>query len=203
MTKNPNQKFNIPISIDISIKTHALGRLKWILDIICYLNQHFNLKNQRNWKKQIWMLNILIGIICILLHWWKKVTLTLKLKFSTTTNQREALASKFNFRVIGNMFGLFWRFDIITSAPFWKWNAPSELVQLIFLYSMCKNKGVTTNEHSIQQISMSNLFDFCKNFPCFANSVPRTLCNWTPTTPPHHKSARLLCSIQCIQTLKV
>ena len=91
----------------------------------------------------------------------------------------------------------------ITSAHSEKWNAPSELVQPIFLYSMCKNKGVTTNEHSIQQISMSNLFDFCTNFPCFANSVPRTLCNWTPTTPPHRKSARLLCSIQCIQILKV
>ena len=46
-----------------------------ILGIIWPWNQHFNLKNQRNWKKQVWMLSFLIGIICILLHWWKKVTL--------------------------------------------------------------------------------------------------------------------------------
>ena len=26
-------------------------------------------------KKQVWTLNFLIGIICILLHWWKKLTL--------------------------------------------------------------------------------------------------------------------------------
>ena len=29
----------------------------------------------RNWKKQVWMFNFLIGSICILLHWWKKLTL--------------------------------------------------------------------------------------------------------------------------------
>ena len=59
------------------ISLHALGRLKWVLDIIWPLNQHFNLKNQRNWIKQVLMLSFLIGIICILLHWQKKLTLTL------------------------------------------------------------------------------------------------------------------------------
>ena len=54
---------------------YALGRIKWIIDIIWPWNQHFNLKNQRNWKKQVWMLNFLIGIICILLYCWKKFTL--------------------------------------------------------------------------------------------------------------------------------
>ena len=33
------------------ISLYALGRLKWILDIIWPLNQHSNLKNQRNRKK--------------------------------------------------------------------------------------------------------------------------------------------------------
>ena len=87
MTNNSNQKFNIPISIDISIKTYQfvcirsrtacpwLGRLKWILDIIWPLNQHFNLKNQRNRIKLVLMLTFLIGIICILLHRPKKLTL--------------------------------------------------------------------------------------------------------------------------------
>ena len=57
------------------ISLHSLGRLKWVLDIIWPLNQHFNLKNQRNWIKQVLMLSFLIGIICILLHWPKKLTL--------------------------------------------------------------------------------------------------------------------------------
>ena len=59
------------------ICVYALGRIKWIIGIIWPWNQHFNLKNQRNWKKQVWMLNFLIGIICILLHWWKKLTLVI------------------------------------------------------------------------------------------------------------------------------
>ena len=61
------------------ISLHALGRLKWVLDIIWPLNQHFNLKNQRNWIKQVLMLSFLIGIICILLHRPKKLTLVLTL----------------------------------------------------------------------------------------------------------------------------
>ena len=36
----------------------------------------FNMKNQRNWIKQVLMLSFLIGIICILLYWWKKLTLS-------------------------------------------------------------------------------------------------------------------------------
>ena len=35
---------------------YSLGRLKWILDIIWPFNQHFNLKNQRNWIKQVLMI---------------------------------------------------------------------------------------------------------------------------------------------------
>ena len=54
------------------ISLYALGRLKWILDIIWPLNQHFKLKNQRNWLKQVWMWKL---ITCILLHWRKKLTL--------------------------------------------------------------------------------------------------------------------------------
>ena len=54
---------------------HA-GRLKWILDIIWPLNQRFNLKNQRNWLKWIWMLRFWSVINCIFLLWAKKLTLT-------------------------------------------------------------------------------------------------------------------------------
>ena len=54
---------------------YSLGRLKWILDIIWPFNQHFNLKNQRNWIKQVLMTNFLNDINCILLHWQKKTTL--------------------------------------------------------------------------------------------------------------------------------
>ena len=57
------------------ISSYALGRLKWILDIFWPLNQHFNLKNQRNWRTTFFMLRFLIGIICILLHRPKKLTL--------------------------------------------------------------------------------------------------------------------------------
>ena len=54
------------------ISLYALGRLKWILDIISPLKQHFNLKNLEKTSLNV---KFLIGIICILLHWWKKVTL--------------------------------------------------------------------------------------------------------------------------------
>ena len=63
------------------ISLHALGRLKWVLEIIWPLNQHFNLKNQRNWIKLVLMLRFLIGIICILLHRPKKITLVNPLPF--------------------------------------------------------------------------------------------------------------------------
>ena len=45
-------KANILLFLLIQFATkglYALGRLKWILDIIWPLNQHFKLKNQRNW----------------------------------------------------------------------------------------------------------------------------------------------------------
>ena len=57
------------------ISLYALGRLKWILDIIWPLNQHFKLKNQRNWLEQVWMWKFWNVINCILLHWRKKLTL--------------------------------------------------------------------------------------------------------------------------------
>ena len=47
----------------------------WILDIVWPLNQHFNLKNGRNWRTTFFRLRYLIGIICILLHRPKKLTL--------------------------------------------------------------------------------------------------------------------------------
>ena len=60
---------------NISVCKHQVG-FKQFLDIIWPLNQHFNLKNQRNWKKQVWMINFWSGINCILLHWRKKLTLS-------------------------------------------------------------------------------------------------------------------------------
>ena len=57
------------------ISFYALGSLKWILDIIWPLNQHFNLKNQRNWIKQVLMIKFWIGINCILLHRPEKLIL--------------------------------------------------------------------------------------------------------------------------------
>ena len=59
------------------ISLYALGRIRWILDIIWPLNQHFKLKNQRNWLKQVWMWKFWNVINCILLHWRKKLTSTL------------------------------------------------------------------------------------------------------------------------------
>jgi hypothetical protein len=50
------------------ISLYALGRLKWILDIIWPLNQLFKLKNQRNWLRQVWMWKFWNVINCILLH---------------------------------------------------------------------------------------------------------------------------------------
>ena len=50
---------------------HQVG-FKWILDIIWPLNQHFKLKNQKNWIKQVLVLKFLSGINCILLHWKKE-----------------------------------------------------------------------------------------------------------------------------------
>ena len=60
------------------ISLYALGRFKWILDIIWPLNQQFNLKNQRNWLKQIWTLKFWDIINCIFVHWTKKLTLVSK-----------------------------------------------------------------------------------------------------------------------------
>ena len=39
------------------------------------LNQHFKLKNQRNWLKQVGMLKFWSVINCIFVHWTKKLTL--------------------------------------------------------------------------------------------------------------------------------
>ena len=64
------------------ISLYALGSLKWILDIVWPLNQHFNLKNGRNWRTTFFMLRFLIGIICILLHRPKKLTLRYKCYFN-------------------------------------------------------------------------------------------------------------------------
>ena len=72
------------------ISLYALNRLKWILDIIWPSNQHFNQKNQRNGKNQVWMLNFLSGMInCILLHWRKKLALVSILEFGQWFRNRK------------------------------------------------------------------------------------------------------------------
>ena len=65
------------------ISLYALGRIRWILDIIWPLNQHFKLKNQRNWLNQVWMWKFWNVINCILLHWRKKLTLGALTNFAT------------------------------------------------------------------------------------------------------------------------
>ena len=66
------------------ISLYALGRIRWILDIIWPLNQHFKLKNQRNWLNQVWMWKFWNVINCILLHWYKHLTL-IRVFFSCST----------------------------------------------------------------------------------------------------------------------
>ena len=60
------------------ISLYALGRIRWILDIIWPLNQHFRLKTQRNWLKQVSMLKFWSVINCLFMHWTKKLTLAVK-----------------------------------------------------------------------------------------------------------------------------
>ena len=62
------------------ISVYALGRRKWILDIIW----PFELKNQRNWLKQVWMLKFCDVIICIVVHSPKKLTLNTYRNISTS-----------------------------------------------------------------------------------------------------------------------
>ena len=68
------------------ISLYALGRIRWILDIIWPLNQYLKLKNQRNWLKQVWMFKFWSVINRFFMHWTKKLTLAWKLqKFSVKT----------------------------------------------------------------------------------------------------------------------
>ena len=48
--KNLTSLFSL-IFLSKHISLYALGRLKWVLDIIRPLDQHSKLKNQRNWLK--------------------------------------------------------------------------------------------------------------------------------------------------------
>ena len=72
-SKNLTSLFPL-IFLSKHISLYALGRFKWILDVIWPLKQHFNLKNQRNWIKQALISKFLNGMNCILLHWPKKLT---------------------------------------------------------------------------------------------------------------------------------
>ena len=47
-SKNVTSLFPL-IFLSKHISLYALGSIRWILDIIWPLNQHFKLKNQRNW----------------------------------------------------------------------------------------------------------------------------------------------------------
>ena len=73
------------------ICVYALGRIKWILGIIWPWNQHFNLKNQRNWKKQVWMWIFLSGVNCILMHCTKKETY-FSCAYKVTYNKLQAVS---------------------------------------------------------------------------------------------------------------
>ena len=65
---------------------YALGRIRWILDIIWPLNQNFKLKNQRNWLKQVLMLKFWSVINCFFMHWTKKLTLAPSSHFTLKWN---------------------------------------------------------------------------------------------------------------------
>ena len=75
---NHTPKIKPPYFIDISIKTHQFVCIRqWMLVIIWPLDQHFKLKNQRNWLKQVWMLRFWSVINCIFVHWIKKLFITM------------------------------------------------------------------------------------------------------------------------------
>ena len=50
------------------ISLYAIGRIWWILDIIWPLIHNFQLKNQRNWLKHVWMLKSWSVINCFFMH---------------------------------------------------------------------------------------------------------------------------------------
>ena len=76
LSHSKNFTFLFPlIFLSKHISLYALGRIRWILDIIWPLNQHFKLKNQRNWLNQVWMWKFWNVMNCILLHWYKHLTL--------------------------------------------------------------------------------------------------------------------------------
>ena len=78
LSHSKNFTFLFPlIFLSKHISLYALGRIRWILDIIWPLNQHFKLKNQRNWLNQVWMWKFWNVMNCILLHWYKHLTLVL------------------------------------------------------------------------------------------------------------------------------
>ena len=81
------------------ISLYALGRLKWILDVIWHLNQHFNLKNQRNWIKQVLMLRFLMSITSLwevphFIYFHKKRHFAAPLKENKTKNSRNRICKK-------------------------------------------------------------------------------------------------------------
>ena len=81
------------------INLYALGRLKWILDIVWPLNQHFNLKNRRNWRTTFFMLRFLIGIICILLQRPKKLTLATVVQQKSMSFQTKGVNNTYKRKV--------------------------------------------------------------------------------------------------------
>jgi hypothetical protein len=149
--------------------SYALGRLKWILDIIWPLNQSFNLKNQRNWMKQVLVLNFLIGIICILLHWWKKLTLIDILPWCSFWNSdkdirfQEEGKTRHKFRV--------WTFIEFFRIPhlFWCLKKKIQLTNYLhkhfFLYVDCRY-AIKKNQNNIlsrvRQFVYSSIYN-CSN----------------------------------------
>ena len=77
------------------------NRVKWILDIIWPLNQHFKLKNQRNWLQQVSMLKYWSVINRFFMHWAKKLTLI------TFRTARVSLGSKYYLQVMVSLWSHF------------------------------------------------------------------------------------------------
>ena len=87
---------------------YALGRPKWILDIIWPLNQHFELKTQRNWLKQVWMLKFCDVINCILCTHQRNLLLSDLTQYCFNTMKKSLVVFSQDYFILYNLI-IAWR----------------------------------------------------------------------------------------------
>ena len=132
------------------ISLYALGRLNWILDIIWHLNQHFILKNQRNWIKHVLIINFRNDINCTLLHWQKKTTLAKNLSnfvyppwkldnpyYHRTWPKYLITAFCMGTHLLIWIFNLF-SISSVRNLPNWSWSQPCATPWPVFWVSIMK-----------------------------------------------------------------